>query len=63
MAGNNALSLLVLYLVQEAAKMTNKQLVIICGTAVVVAAMAFGYSSEQITAIIRVIALCLGVVF
>lgn len=43
--------------------MTNKQLVIICGTAVVIAAMALGYSSEQVTAIIRVVALCLGVAF
>ena len=43
--------------------MTNRQLVIICGTAVVVTAMALGYSSDQVAAIIRVIALCLGVAF
>ena len=43
--------------------MSNKQLAIICGAGVVCVALALGYSAEQVTAIIRVIALCLGVVF
>ena len=43
--------------------LTNKQLVIICASIVVCVALALGYSIDQVVALIRVVALCLGVAF
>lgn len=47
---------------QEATKVNTKAVAIVCAAAIIIVAMALGYSLDQVIALAKILAACLGII-